>query len=263
MKIPCRWFLKFKGFNGERDYLFHTKVIDLHPDSTMRRKGCRVCVQSKSALQSGLHVKCDIAGTYLFWYSCIPRVLSPNCRRVIILGWCHKSCSLLRCGEHNEHNSLCRDAMQHHSCPSYHHHQQRQPDLLHHTPSRLLCRSQTTVYHRAHTKYGRDLLRTKGSRVIKCPVCILSLSIVATWLQIRCHYFLLHSLPALYLQTANYKKNAQSKGLAGATGPIASFFFGDDNGFGTRELAFGFSACLNRKPADDEPGLPLATQVII
>ena len=136
MKVPCQWFLTFEGFNRECYYLFRTEVTGLHLDGNMRRKECRAHVQSKSALQSGLHVKCDIAGTYLFWYSCIPRVLSPNCRRVIILRWCHKSCSLLRCGEHNEHNSLCRDAMQHHSCPSYH--QWHQPDLLHYMPRPLL-----------------------------------------------------------------------------------------------------------------------------
>ena len=39
---------------------------------------------------------------------------------------------------HNEHNSHYRDAMRHHSCPSFHHHQWYQPDLLHHTPRPLL-----------------------------------------------------------------------------------------------------------------------------
>ena len=97
MNIPRWWFLMFEGSNRERGYPFHTKLTDLHLDGTTRWIGCRIHVQSKSALQWALHLKCDIAKIYLFWYSCISQVPDHNYRRVIILGRCHKSCSLLRC----------------------------------------------------------------------------------------------------------------------------------------------------------------------
>ena len=97
MKVPHRWFLTFGSSNKGHDYPFRTKVTDLHLHGTMRRIGCRVRVQSKSALQWALHIRCDIARTYLFRCLCISQVLHHNYRRVIILGWCHGSCSLFRC----------------------------------------------------------------------------------------------------------------------------------------------------------------------
>ena len=88
----------FEGSNRERGYPFHTKLTDLHLDGTTRWIGCRVHVQSKSALQWALHVKYDIAKTYLVRCSYISQVPNYNYRRVIILGKCHESCSLLKCG---------------------------------------------------------------------------------------------------------------------------------------------------------------------
>ena len=97
MEIPCQWFLTFEGPNRECDYPFHAKVTGLHLDSTMRPKGCRIHVWSKSALQWALHVRCDITKTYLFWSSCISQVPYNNYRRVSTLGQCHESCNLFRC----------------------------------------------------------------------------------------------------------------------------------------------------------------------
>ena len=96
MNIPRRWFLTFEGSNKEHDCSFCTKITDLHLDGTMRQIGCRVRVQSKSVLQWALHIKCDIAKTNLFRSWCTSQV-PDHYRRVIILGWCHESCSLFRC----------------------------------------------------------------------------------------------------------------------------------------------------------------------
>ena len=97
MKVPHRWFLTFGSSNKGHDYPFRTEVTDLHLHGTMRRIGCRVRVQSKSALQWALHIRCDIARTYLFRCLCISQVPHHHYRRVIILGQCHGSCSLFRC----------------------------------------------------------------------------------------------------------------------------------------------------------------------
>ena len=96
MNIPRQWFLTFEGSNKEHDCSFCTKITDLHLDGTMRQIGCRVRVQSKSVLQWALHIKCDIAKTNLFRSWCTSQVPDHH-RRVIILGWCHESCSLFRC----------------------------------------------------------------------------------------------------------------------------------------------------------------------
>ena len=98
MRVPRWWFLTFEGSNKGHDYPFCMKVTNLHLDGTMRLKGCCVHVQSKSALQWALHIKCDIAKTYLFQCTCISQVPDHNYRRVIILGRCHESYSLFRWG---------------------------------------------------------------------------------------------------------------------------------------------------------------------
>ena len=97
MNIPCWWFLTFEGSNKEHDCPFCTKVTDQHLDNTMRQVGCHIHVQSKSVLQWALHIRCDIARTYLFRCLCISQVPHHNYRRVIILGRCHRSCSLFGC----------------------------------------------------------------------------------------------------------------------------------------------------------------------
>ena len=84
-----------------------------------------------------LHVKCDIAKTYLFWYSCISQVPNHDYSRIIILGRCHKSCSLLmceQCGMGTQRTQLTLSGCHVTSpMPSYHH-QWFQPDLPGHTP---------------------------------------------------------------------------------------------------------------------------------
>ena len=78
-------------------WLLHGPTLTQCDGSTVRWIGCHICVQSKSVLQWALHIRCDIARTYLFRCLCISQVLHHNYRRVIILGWCHGSCSLFRC----------------------------------------------------------------------------------------------------------------------------------------------------------------------
>ena len=97
MNVPRQWFLTIEGSNRERGYHFCTKVTDLHLDDAMRQKGCHVRVQSRSACGGALHIKCDIAKTYLFRYSCISQVPNHNYSRVVILEWRHESCSLFMC----------------------------------------------------------------------------------------------------------------------------------------------------------------------
>ena len=99
----------FEGSNRECNYPFHMKVTGLHLDGTMRWKGCSIHAQSKSVFQWALYIGCDIAKTYLFQCSCISQVPDHNYRRVIILGWCYKSCSLFRragCGTSAQRTQL-------------------------------------------------------------------------------------------------------------------------------------------------------------
>ena len=162
MEIPCQWFLTFEGPNRECDYPFHAKVTGLHLDSTMRPKGCRIHVWSKSALQWALHVRCDITKTYLFWSSCISQVPYNNYRRVSTLGQCHESCNLFRCEGcgwvHNERNSRCQDVMQNHICLSYHHHQWCQTVVFHHTPKLLLHAYCANLKRRCTARWCEDVM---------------------------------------------------------------------------------------------------------
>ena len=154
MRVPCRWFLTFEGSNKGLDYPFRMKVTNLHFDSAMRPKGCCIHVQSKSALQWALHIRYDIARTYLFWCLCISQVLHHNYRRVIILGWCHRSCSLFRCegcGTSAQRTQLTLLGCHAKSLipllppppmmPTW-----PAPPYARATTSRLLCRSQMTMY---------------------------------------------------------------------------------------------------------------------
>ena len=143
----------FEGSNRECNYPFHMKVTGLHLDGTMRWKGCSIHAQSKSVFQWALYIGCDIAKTYLFQCSCISQVPDHNYRRVIILGRCHESCSLLmceRCGMGAQRTQLTLSGCHATSLIPF----LPPPVMLtwpalpyaKATTSRLLRRSQTTVY---------------------------------------------------------------------------------------------------------------------
>ena len=71
----------------------------------------------------------------------------------------------------------------------------------------------------------RDSARTKKEIRVTCSYCVSSLLSLSTSPQIQCHCYLLHPQLSHYLQTTNLNfKNAQSKGLAGETSPIASYY---------------------------------------